>query len=92
MSLSLAGRSITPKTVGLICTPIMREEVSAGRACLSLSLTCRFCNSSRRFMWIGFSRLLIMTVHVRDTPGKGRTLLTMRGSSYLSSIQMTLKL
>ena len=43
-------------------------------------------------MWIGFSRLLIMTVHVRDTPGKGRTLLTMRGSSYLSSIQMTLKL
>ena len=28
MSLSLAGRSITPKTVGLICTPIMREEES----------------------------------------------------------------
>ena len=24
-------------------------------------------------MWIGFSRLLIMTAHVRDTPSKGRT-------------------
>ena len=31
-------------------------------------------------MWIGFPRLLIMTAHVRDIPGKGRTLRTMRGS------------
>ena len=31
-------------------------------------------------MWIGFSRLLIMTAHVLDTPGKGRTRRTMRGS------------
>ena len=40
---------------------------AAGRARLSLSLTCRFRNSSRRFM---FSRLLIMTAHVRDTPAR----------------------
>ena len=53
---------------------------AAGRARLSLSLTCRFRNSSRRFMWIGFSRLLIMTEHVRDTPGRVRTRRTMRGS------------
>ena len=53
---------------------------AAGRVRLSLSLTCRFSNSSRRFMWRQFSRLLIMTAHVWDTPGKGRTRRTMRGS------------
>ena len=46
---------------------------AAMRARLSLSLTGRFRNFSRRFMWIGFSWLLIMTAHVRDTPSKGRT-------------------
>ena len=33
---------------------------AAGRACLSMSLTCLFRNSSRRFTWIGFSRLLMI--------------------------------
>ena len=78
-SLSLAGRSMTPQTAGPICTQIIREEASL--LGLSLSLTGRFSNSSRRFMWIRFSRLLIMTAHVRDAPGKGRTRRTMRGSS-----------
>ena len=53
---------------------------AAWHARLSLSLTSRFHNSSRRFMWIGFSRLLIMIAHVLDTPGKGRTRRTTRGS------------
>ena len=34
------------------------------KPCLSLN------NSSRRFMWIGFSRLLIMTARGRDTPAR----------------------
>ena len=47
---------------------------TAGHARLSLSLTCSFLNSSRRFMWIGFSRLLIMTAHALDTLSKCRTM------------------
>ena len=50
-----------------------RGSFAAWRTRLSLSLTSRFRIYSRRFKWIGFSSLLIMTAHLRDTSGKGRT-------------------